>query len=414
MEKIGLFQADLTQADDRQPVYLYNPSVRDYVACVGLVSETELRVVPTSHAGSMYDNLDFVSSNLAQSVSENMPIYRRNVINYLPSVRFTPEQFVAMDEECLLQSRMSGPVQDTCFTWFCVAKGYANDGSSPWPLFTALDTQSGFAFQLQVVVEQYGDDEGFEPRWKVLCGKAGDKTTGVDPKMFHIIVVQKTGRLVRLFVDGCPSTGLPAAEFIIEQNGEARINYTMFGLDANGTKFFDGELAEFLAYSEAIPNQGIDQVGKYLMRKYDLPWTWQKPKRSDKLDDFLAHQQASVLMSQLRSSTAGAQSAVSGNSENTEGSVGGVMAAEGGRKIDALLAALPAPEAAQVALDTLSNLSRCLHVQTYTSILHFHVNVRHHDGKHLMQMLVIKHCIVWQGHEGAQEHSEQDKLGHCV
>ena len=46
---------------------------------------------------------------------------------------------------------------------------------------------------MQVVVEQKGD-EGFEPRWKVSCGKASDKTSGVDPKQFHIIVVQKVGR----------------------------------------------------------------------------------------------------------------------------------------------------------------------------------------------------------------------------
>jgi hypothetical protein len=65
--------------------------------------------------------------------------------------------------------------------------------------------------------------------------------------------------VVRLFVDGC-QTGSPAAELLIEEENVADINYTMFGLDANGSKFFDGELAEFLAYSEPIPNMSVDQV----------------------------------------------------------------------------------------------------------------------------------------------------------
>jgi len=65
--------------------------------------------------------------------------------------------------------------------------------------------------------------------------------------------------VVRLFVDGC-QTGSPAAEMLVEEENVADINYTMFGLDANGSKFFDGELAEFLAYSEPIPNMSVDQV----------------------------------------------------------------------------------------------------------------------------------------------------------
>lgn len=121
--QVGRFAEDIQgRATASKPVYIFNENRRDYIACIGIESETEIRVLPTSHDGGRFDVLDFVSAHVSQGVSENMPFYRRNVINYLPSVRFTPEQFVAMDEESLLQSRMSGPIHQGGFIWFTVAK----------------------------------------------------------------------------------------------------------------------------------------------------------------------------------------------------------------------------------------------------------------------------------------------------
>jgi hypothetical protein len=136
--QVGKFGPEIQgRASESKPVYIFNENRRDYIACVGVESGTEIKVLPTSHDGGRFDVLDFVSGHVSQGVSENMPVYRRNVVNYLPSIRFTPEQFVAVEEESLLQSRLSGPTHQGGFTWFAVSKVRSSKfrqrhSRSPW------------------------------------------------------------------------------------------------------------------------------------------------------------------------------------------------------------------------------------------------------------------------------------------
>jgi hypothetical protein len=175
------------------------------------------------------------------------------------------------------------------FTLFFVAKGYTTVGSSPWPVFTAVDATTAYSYQLHVVIEQLpGKEDSFEARWKILCGSATEKTNGINPTEFSIITMHKVGRLVRLFVNGCDH-GRAAAELIIEEDEGyvANITDALFGMDANGAKFYDGELSEFLAYSQALSEFQIDSVGRYLARKFDIPWNWNPPRDTNLLDEWL-------------------------------------------------------------------------------------------------------------------------------
>ncbi len=100
------------------------------------------------------------------------------------------------------------------------------------------------------------------------------------------MLVIKKGRLLQLFVDGC--RGHPSAQFVIEQDADPRINYIFLGADRSCSKFLDGEIAEFLSYSSALESRQIDGVGKYLNRKFGLPWAWVSPKGPSILEGWLA------------------------------------------------------------------------------------------------------------------------------
>jgi hypothetical protein len=100
------------------------------------------------------------------------------------------------------------------------------------------------------------------------------------------MLVIKKGRLLQLFVDGC--RGHPSAQFVIEEDADPRINYIFLGADRSCSKFLDGEIAEFLSYSSALASRQIDGVGKYLNRKFGLPWAWVSPKGPSILESWLA------------------------------------------------------------------------------------------------------------------------------
>lgn len=192
-------------------------------------------------------------------------------------------------EYSYLQRKLSGPVTTKGFTLFFVAKGYTTVGSSPWPVFTAVDATTAYAYQLHVVIEQLpGVEDSFEARWKLLCGSETAKTNGINPTEFSIITMHKVGRLVRLFINGCDN-GRAAAELIIEEDDDfvANITDALFGMDANGSKFFDGEFSEFLSYSQALTEFQIDSVGRYLSRKFDIPWNWNPPTNTSLLNEWL-------------------------------------------------------------------------------------------------------------------------------
>ena len=101
------------------------------------------------------------------------------------------------------------------------------------------------------------------------------------------MLVMKTGRLVQLFIDGC--NGHPCAQFVIEADSNPTVNYAFLGADRTCSKFFDGEISEFLSYSTALQSRQIDSVGKYMQRKFNLPWSWIDPKGPSILDDWLAN-----------------------------------------------------------------------------------------------------------------------------
>ena len=58
-------------------------------------------------------------------------------------------------------------------------------------------------------------------------------------------------------------------------------------MDANGSKFFDGEIPEFLAYACALGDTQIDSVGRYLSRRFDIIWRWDPPQDTRFLDEWL-------------------------------------------------------------------------------------------------------------------------------
>ena len=79
----------------------------------------------------MRQSLIEVKADSMQAMSGHHPFYRRNVRNFLPSLRFTPCQFLNFVEHSCLQRKLSGPVTQKDFTLFFVAKGYRTMGSSP-------------------------------------------------------------------------------------------------------------------------------------------------------------------------------------------------------------------------------------------------------------------------------------------
>jgi len=294
IEVEGLDAVDLSDASEETPVLLIDekkPLVRLFVTKVLAEHHGHwtLCTLPTEDSGGLRQSLAPVKADLMQPIEDYKPMYRRNVRNFMPSLRFQPCQYLNYVEHSYLQRKLSGPVTTSNFTLFFVAKGYNTVGSSPWPLFTAVDGHSAYSYQLHVVIEQQaGVPDSFEARWKILCGEASEKTIGIDPTQFSIVVFAKTGRLVRLFINGCDSAKA-AAELIIEDESDTVANITdaLFGMDANGAKYFDGELSEFLAYSGELSDAQIDSVGRYLSRKFDMRWSWNPPKDQQILKEWL-------------------------------------------------------------------------------------------------------------------------------
>ena len=224
IEVEGLSAIDLSDASESTPVVLIdtnNPTSKLFV--IGTTQHL-LRTLPSAEEGHMRQSLIEVKADSMQAMSGHHPFYRRNVRNFMPSLRFTPCQFLNFVEHSCLQRKLSGPVTQKDFTLFFVAKGYRTMGSSPWPVFTALDGKTAYSYQLQVVIEQEaGKEDSFEARWKIMCGGASAKTSGIDPTQFSVICVAKVGRLVRLFVNGSESRRA-AAELAVEDEDDCVAN----------------------------------------------------------------------------------------------------------------------------------------------------------------------------------------------
>jgi hypothetical protein len=291
LEVEGLNTFDLSDASEATPVMLYdetNPDLRLFVTAIK--DKQTIQTLPTEGGGPMRQILVAVKATMMQPITDFFPMYRRNVLNFMPSLRFEPQQCLSYIEYSYLQRKLSGPVAKKNFTLFLVGKGYTNVGSSPWPVFAAVDAKTAYGYQLHVVIEQQaGKEDSFQARWKILCGpETSEKTEGIDPTRFSIVTVQKVGRLMRLFINGCEN-GHAAAEFIIEEEEDYMVNITdcVFGMDINGAKFLDSEISEFLAYSDALTDAQIDSVGRYLSRKFALDWTWNPPKDRKILEEWL-------------------------------------------------------------------------------------------------------------------------------
>ena len=228
---------DVLDASPDNCFLLVNVATKGHIFVTGVKDEIYLTVQPTTEAGGLGNQIIYCKSSVRQSLLGQQPIYRRNVCNYMPSVRFSPPQMLTMDLNSLLHHRMSGPVDATNFVFFFVAKTYSSIGTSPWPLFTAVDTENNWHYSVQAVMEQR-DNTNLEARWKIFGGKVSppaltpvvqlvpcarkltlsmspcrsqgsEKTDGIDPTRFHILTVVKKGRLMQLFVDGCKGASPP-------------------------------------------------------------------------------------------------------------------------------------------------------------------------------------------------------------
>ncbi len=147
---------------------MINTNTKEHIAVVSS-SESSIQVIPTRGMGRIGDVIEQVKSDVFQSLLVQQPIYRRNVCNFMPSLRFSPPQMLSFQDNCLLQSQLCGPINLTEFTLFFVTRTYSSMGSSPWPLFTAIDTESNWSFSVQAVMEQR-NNENLESRWKIACG----------------------------------------------------------------------------------------------------------------------------------------------------------------------------------------------------------------------------------------------------
>jgi hypothetical protein len=160
---------DFGQANHKHYFPLVNTETKEKLVVVGVVGQSTLQVLPTKYSGQIGDTIKHSKSDLSQNLIAQQPIYRRNVCNFMPSLRFSPPQMLIFETNCLLQHRLSGPVDSTEFTLFFVAKTYSSMGSSPWPLFTALDSESNWSYSIQAVMEQR-NNTNLEARWKIACG----------------------------------------------------------------------------------------------------------------------------------------------------------------------------------------------------------------------------------------------------
>lgn len=147
---------------------MVNIDTKEHITVVSF-STSSIQVIPTIGVGRIGNVIEQVKSDVFQSLLEQQPIYRRNVCNFMPSLRFSPPQMLSFQDDCLLQTQLSGPIDSTEFTLFFVTRTYSSMGSSPWPLFTAIDTKSNWNLSVQAVMEQR-NNENLEARWKIACG----------------------------------------------------------------------------------------------------------------------------------------------------------------------------------------------------------------------------------------------------
>ena len=77
------------------PVLLYddkNPELRIFV--IKVMSKNTIRVLPTEIEGAIRQILTPVKADTMQPITEYYPMYRRNVRNAMPSLRFAPAQYL--------------------------------------------------------------------------------------------------------------------------------------------------------------------------------------------------------------------------------------------------------------------------------------------------------------------------------
>lgn len=68
------------------------PELRIFV--IKVVGKHTIRVLPTEIEGAIRQILTPVKADMMQPITEYCPMYRRNVKNAIPSLRFAPAQYL--------------------------------------------------------------------------------------------------------------------------------------------------------------------------------------------------------------------------------------------------------------------------------------------------------------------------------
>jgi hypothetical protein len=206
------------------------------------------------------------AANATQGNGANQPIFKTNILNGLPVVRF---------DGVASMMPFSGGNINACL----------NNVPGATAILVVVDTNpaggtathSIFAFSAGASPTNsrlaLGSKTAYRANATRLDADAGSSTVGVSPTGFHVFTVlaDYAGNSLRLVTDGVLGT---AVTFVSGGGNTSATNTTFSRLgsrsDGNATAMFPGDLAEILLFNRALTTFERNQVEGYLAYKYGL------------------------------------------------------------------------------------------------------------------------------------------------
>ncbi|EKX53117.1 hypothetical protein GUITHDRAFT_133486 [Guillardia theta CCMP2712] len=221
----------------------------------------------------------------------------------------------------------AGDIRDSSFTIFVVVLSRCTEGSAPWPLLAAIDTSNKFRIEISADLK-----EG-QSCYTLLFGNvARQSPLNVDMERTQIIAVRKEKTGVRWWINGDECDAIAPGTLVTEvddkndpikqrmksrmssrnssvrsQENEAidlSIDQIYLGrsvVEVEGIlsehkrhHFFDGNLAELIAYRAALSKDHVDEIGKYLAGKFEIAWLLKWRRASSTVHSFSFSTHSSV------------------------------------------------------------------------------------------------------------------------
>ena len=212
---------------------------------------------------ALWKNINFKLSNridVVQSTQDSKPFYVRNGINNIPALRFDNTQFLIASNV-----KISEIISSNQATVFMVQNNFSGDDETTTTTFGWTTGSNRFQSHAQEgnrVLIDYGD---------MSNPNAGRTTTPILTDFLNqnkIITFVKNASNVKIKINSALLTNSSSSSATMDMSLSADFSIGKFLPDNN--YFFLGYIGEFIVFKKALTDAEINDVEKYLSKKWSI------------------------------------------------------------------------------------------------------------------------------------------------